>query len=148
MSTRHRKLLSQGNIIPHHNQNPPGVSKFRDFQALALHLHSSSIYKNPDGASQFDHLVSSKIPPPPCRLPPPCNNAVSAKEELDDPFLLAYKECTKSVKNKGINNDVGVVKKSKFLFGRFSCKTIHSCDITDNSFFKLPRDTIHVSTWK
>ncbi|KAA0036397.1 hypothetical protein E5676_scaffold255G003820 [Cucumis melo var. makuwa] len=146
MSTHHRKVLSQGNIIPHH-QNPPGLSKFRDFQALALHLHShsSSTYKNPD-ASQFDHLVSSKIPPPPCRFPP--YNAASAKEELDDPFLVAYKECTKSVKNKGINN-LGVVKKSKFFFGRFSCKTIDSCDITDqNSFFKLPRDTIHVSTWK
>lgn len=139
----HRKVLSQGNVPFSWEESP---FCFRDFQALAL--HSSPL--PPPHISQFD--VVSKIPPPPCRLPPrSVTNAVSAKEE-DDPFLAAYKECTKSAKNgkfvpnTGNKGAVAVVKKSKF-FG-FSCKSIVSCEIRDASFFKLRRDRIHVSTWK
>ncbi|CAK9320486.1 unnamed protein product [Citrullus colocynthis] len=109
-------ILSQGNV-PFSWEESPGLSKFcfRDFQALAL--HSSPL--PPPHISQFD--VVSKIPPPPCRLPPrSVTNAVSAKDE-DDPFLAAYKECTKSAKNgkfvpkTGNKGAVAVVKKSKVL---------------------------------
>ncbi|KAG6604109.1 hypothetical protein SDJN03_04718, partial [Cucurbita argyrosperma subsp. sororia] len=108
----HRKVLSQRNLPFSWEQNP-ARSKFyfRDFQALALQPSPSSTYHR--GDSEFD--VVSKIPPPPYRQQPRSIRNASAKE--DDPFLMAYKECTKSVKNgsfveRGNKGAAAVSKKS------------------------------------
>lgn len=123
----HRKVLSQGNV-PFSWEKKPGVSKSDDMVD-----------------SEYDAV--SKIPLPPCRVQPRYSIGNTSgnggrRWEVEDPFMVAYKECTKSVKNNGKKK-----KKSKLLFG-FSCKSIDSCDIRDHSLFKLPKDTIHLSTWK
>lgn len=128
----HRKVLSHGNV-PFSWEEKPGISK------APLSFNSSSIA----------HDFVSTIPPPPCRRP---NTNPSAKgirpEDDNDPFLAAYRECTKSVKIAKFQRATkgAVVKKSKLF--NFSCKSFDSCDVRDDGFFKLRRDTIHVFSSK
>lgn len=132
----HKKLYSKGNV-PFSWEEKPGISKkicFQDVQPLPLH----SVHED----SEFDDL--GKIPPPPpCRVQPCSLRNASTKGSRceEDPFLEAYKECTKSVKKGKL-----VAKKSK-LFG-FLCKSFDSCEIRDASVFKLGRDSIRVLNWK
>ncbi|KVH98728.1 hypothetical protein Ccrd_023045 [Cynara cardunculus var. scolymus] len=70
-----------------------------------------------------DHHI--RIPLPPCAFPPPSRSS-SRRSKADDPFLIAYKECTKSNK-KGT-----LMRKNSFLA---SCK--HSCSVRDDSIVRV-----------
>ncbi|KAJ7944553.1 SWI/SNF-related matrix-associated actin-dependent regulator of chromatin subfamily A-like protein [Quillaja saponaria] len=172
----HRKVHSQGSI-PFSWEDKPGVSKASSYQiehpieigrtltlnALALKSLSPSSPARPPRPPPESHAANSerttvaawdtKIPLPPCPLQPP-RRSISGKgfKWQEDPFLVAYKECTKSEKNsnkstcdqnkKGVPNS----KPRRRLINKsiFSCKT--SCEIRDDNFLKLsqlpplPRD--------
>lgn len=87
-----------------------------------------------------------KIPPPPCfyQRPPPLKSSSRRgfRKQDDDPFLIAYKECTKtSRKGKflgGLSKDdfgyFGMKKKNNNM-SVFSCK--HSCSVREESVINL-----------
>lgn len=76
-----------------------------------------------------------KIPPPPCRSQPPPRRRTfwKAFRRQHDPFLVAYKECTKT---PALGDKVGVGFNSIAGKSRvsFSCKT--SVDARDDHFLK------------
>lgn len=65
------------------------------------------------------------LPLPPCAFQPPLKSS-SRRSKDDDPFLMAYKECTKSNK-KGT-----LTRKNSFLG---SCK--YTCSVRDDSIVRL-----------
>ncbi|KAJ7966493.1 SWI/SNF-related matrix-associated actin-dependent regulator of chromatin subfamily A-like protein [Quillaja saponaria] len=136
---------SPGNI-PFSWENKPGICKV---------THHGNL-------KERHEFLPEKLPPPPCpsetakisvlvhdiQIPlPPCAFQApyrsSSKKGLkiqEDPFLAAYKECTKSHKSSGkiITNklpkiDVGSgVRKSLFVF---SCK--RSCSVRDDNLVRI-----------
>ncbi|CDP01013.1 unnamed protein product [Coffea canephora] len=146
------KVHSQ-RTVPFSWENKPGVSK--DSKNGLRHHRTSG--------DQGDFPIA-KLPPPPCRPeksrasfhsdlqipPPPCPNfqhplrsssrRISFKKN-DDPFLLAYKECTKSTSknHKGLSGvinriDVGLGLKKNLSV--FSCK--HSGNnVIDDSVVRI-----------
>lgn len=134
------KVHSQRNI-PFSWENEPGVSK------AAAPPH--------DQNHHHEHAAPPKLPPPPCppessrvsyhdlQIPlPPCafqppsrsSSKKGVKKMDDDPFLIAYREVTKSTrKGKGGS----VMKKNMSIF---SCKQ-SSCSVAEDSvvrFSQLP----------
>ncbi|TYG63421.1 hypothetical protein ES288_D06G028800v1 [Gossypium darwinii] len=131
---------SQGNV-PFSWENKPGISK----ETPQL-LQS---FKEGD-----DHYtLQKKLPPPPCRLEsakvpihyidiplPPCVfqpplrtcSKGSGVDDGDDPFLAAYKECTKG-SNKGKKGRGWFVLKKGFF--SFACKG--SCGVRDDSLVRV-----------
>ncbi|PSS30674.1 SWI/SNF-related matrix-associated actin-dependent regulator of chromatin subfamily A-like protein [Actinidia chinensis var. chinensis] len=123
----HRKSNSQGSV-PFSWEDMPGVSK-----AITTHKES-----------QRD-IDLKALNLPPLVLPPPCQTPVqpprrsTSKKALwqeEDPFLVALKECTKSVKNcratncESRNGCVTGFKVSKSKFMNFSC--MRSCEVEDD----------------
>ncbi|GAV69050.1 hypothetical protein CFOL_v3_12551 [Cephalotus follicularis] len=154
----HRKVHSQGSI-PFSWEDKPGVSKIKHKECpidRRLNLTSSHDLDK--------SLVKIPIPLPPCPLQTPQRSS-STKLSLgrrwwrEDPFLAAYKECTKSkmssgklgIESKASNGSL--TRKSKLIF---SCK--NSCDATHDNLVRLtnlsplPKHTIRVPTptthWK
>lgn len=151
----HRKVRSQGSIvIPFSWEHSPGISKAAHQN---LERRSSSLAPSPpptsppsSGSQGLAQARKDKIPPPPgmaaaaaARVP---RRSASLKGFLwreDDPFLTAYKECTKSVDSDESGSDEG--KKSNPVKSRwrnkrmsvFSCKS--SCDVRENSFVRMSR---------
>ncbi|KAK8625912.1 hypothetical protein V6N13_057069 [Hibiscus sabdariffa] len=64
------------------------------------------------------------IPLPPCVFQPPCSRRSLKKTEVD-PFLAAYKECTKSTKKYG------------GLKGFFSFSCTRSCSVRDDNIIRV-----------
>ncbi|KAF8034253.1 hypothetical protein BT93_C0521 [Corymbia citriodora subsp. variegata] len=147
--SQHRKVHSHGSIvIPFSWEHSPGISK-------ATHQNqerrSSSLAWSPppvstlrSGSQGSGQEWKEKIPPPPGMAAAVPKRSASLKVFLwreDDPFLAAYKECTKSADEPG--GDEG--KKSNLVKSRwrkkrmsiFSCKS--SCDVRENSFVSLSR---------
>ncbi|WCJ32097.1 hypothetical protein M5689_013540 [Euphorbia peplus] len=134
--SHHRKVHSQGNI-PFSWEDSPGISK-------AMPQDNFLISDSFSGPIVSDHHEGMKIPPPPpCQSVQPPRRSFSGKGmgwwhlDLEDPFLAAYKECTKNVgklasKDENKKN-VKVRRRSKFMM--FSCK--NSCDVKDDSLVKL-----------
>ncbi|KAK1437107.1 hypothetical protein QVD17_02892 [Tagetes erecta] len=126
----------QGNV-PFSWENKPGVRKGDNRENLAKEGWRKVVQD--ESAAK-----AGRLPPPPCEnsnkttchdlgLPlPPCvfqpnlRSGSRRSKDGDDPFLMAYKECTKS-KKKG-----GLVKKKYFLG---SCK--HSCSVRDDSIVRV-----------
>ncbi|PHT50982.1 hypothetical protein CQW23_10729 [Capsicum baccatum] len=117
MSTNN-KVHSKGNV-PFSWEKKPGVSKITPTK----------------GCDSGD--FSTKLPPPPCafQLPRPplwrsSSRRICRKQDYDDPFDMAIKECTKSSR-KG-KDDFGFErKKKKNSMSSFSCKK--SCSVVENS---------------
>lgn len=148
MSHSHRKVHSQGNI-PFSWEDTPGVSKsMPQHDSLIDPTRRSSISNFPNFDS-FSGLMALKCedikipPPPPCQNLQPPRRSISGKgigrwQWQEDPFLAAYKECTKSScngkldANENKKKNVRARKNYKFMF---SCR--NSCDVEDGSFVKL-----------
>ncbi|KAF4375181.1 hypothetical protein F8388_017327 [Cannabis sativa] len=137
----HRKVYSQGSI-PFSWEDKPGISKVAQqnprVQALDL---TSSPSPSPSISNTNNDLVKLKIPLPPCPTPsqpPSRSNSAKGLKWQEDPFLLAYKECTKPQK-KGNNKKASKVRKTMFMY--FSCKS--SCDVRNENFVKLPTLPTH-----
>ncbi|KAI3736514.1 hypothetical protein L2E82_26322 [Cichorium intybus] len=65
------------------------------------------------------------LPLPPCTFQPPLRS-LSRRSKDDDPFLMAYKECTKS-------NKKGTLMRTNSFLG--SCK--YSCSVRDDSIVRV-----------
>ncbi|KAJ9170533.1 hypothetical protein P3X46_018634 [Hevea brasiliensis] len=149
----HRKVYSQGSI-PFSWEDMPGVSK-AIHQDTGLHVLNLSSSSSPNTTSSIPHdsdtsslKVSSahqdkKIPLPPCQnlqLPPGRSTSAKVGSWQEDPFIAAYKECTKNVRNgnkpqpsekkKNVTGSKG--RKSRLIL---SCK--NSCDVTDDNLVRL-----------
>ncbi|KAB2036858.1 hypothetical protein E1A91_D03G032500v1 [Gossypium mustelinum] len=130
----HRKVHSQGNI-PFSWEDKPGVSKPSKVTHYGCPI-DGGLYG--DGGLLTDIAVRDNNevpPPPPCsiRLPPPrrSTSLKGLRWWLDDPFLAAYKECTKSGEIKTGGSKLPVRKKK---IG-FSCK--NACDVRDDNLARL-----------
>lgn len=170
----HRRVYSQGSI-PFSWEHKPGISKVTNPDCLiidgtnlqVLNLKPSSLQPPslPSNSRKLDATTDRKIPLPPCPLSSqPPRRSTSSKDNRwqDDPFLVAYKECTKTVKSgddgklpsdqDGGKNSFAIVSKGSRKKSRslFLCK--NSCDARDDNFIKmsnlppLPRKKIH-SLW-
>ncbi|THU74152.1 hypothetical protein C4D60_Mb04t30330 [Musa balbisiana] len=85
--------------IPFSWENQPGISK------ITPHAEQSSAQKHvrlPPPPCQSDSPKLSAhgiyVPLPPCAFQPPPRQILTKKEEGEDPFLAAYRECTRSRK--------------------------------------------------
>lgn len=124
--------------IPFSWENKPGVSKSTppDSPAEAARFMEKLPPPpcQPEKASLHQDL---KIPLPPCVFQSPLRSSFRrGLRKEDDPFLLAYQECTKSTKKGKANRDevdFGILKKSSMSF--FSCK--HSCSVRDDSIVRI-----------
>ncbi|CAA3007005.1 Hypothetical predicted protein [Olea europaea subsp. europaea] len=153
-----KKVHSQGNV-PFSWENKPGVRKITP-QEYDIHNH--------------DHCFAPpKLPPPPCppengrvsfhdmQIPlPPCAfqqlsrcSSRNSLEKFDDPFLIAYKECTKSTRKgkttscAGREDDkgFGLIKKNVSVSGSvFSCKK--SCSVREDSIVRLSQLSVSRSS--
>ncbi|KAI3465237.1 hypothetical protein Pfo_021900 [Paulownia fortunei] len=137
------KVHSQGNV-PFSWENKPGVSKSAAAVAARQdHHHHLAQPKLPPPPCPPDNARVSfhdlQIPLPPCAFQPPSrSSSKKGLKKIDDPFLIAYKEVTKSTKkgkslgaNKG-DQGLGVMKNMSI----FSCKQ-SSCSVTEDSVVKL-----------
>ncbi|KAK8973879.1 hypothetical protein V6N11_013036 [Hibiscus sabdariffa] len=130
----HRKVHSQGSV-PFSWEYKPGVSKSSNLSHYDQYSiptdgpPSTSIVG--DSSSNVMVRDNNKVPPPPpcsIRLPPKRSTSLKGLRWWpDDPFLAAYKECTKS--NGGSKLPVRIKKIS------FSCKK--SCDVRDDNLVRL-----------
>ncbi|KAH6764904.1 hypothetical protein C2S51_016153 [Perilla frutescens var. frutescens] len=140
------KVHSQRNI-PFSWENEPGVSK----AAPPQHHHRDVVLppKLPPPPCPAENSRVSyhdmNIPLPPCAFQPP-SRSFSKKgiKKIDDPFLIAYREVTKSIrKGKGVGANkedqrFGVIMKKNMSI--FSCKQ-SSCSVVEDSvvrFSQLP----------
>ncbi|KAA8522576.1 hypothetical protein F0562_013063 [Nyssa sinensis] len=140
----YRKVHLQGNV-PFSWEDIPGVPKVIQ-QECPTDMRLNALILSPEPKSSPSHsddcpLMMShdqKIPPPPCPFQPLLRRSSRTKGlgQQDDPFLAAFRECTKSVasgKMPGESKNIGVVskvRKSKFIF---SCK--QSSDVEDEDPF-------------
>ncbi|PRQ48259.1 hypothetical protein RchiOBHm_Chr2g0108721 [Rosa chinensis] len=174
----HRKVHSQGNI-PFAWEAKPGVSKVTNkadfptetgFPALSSKLSQPPLANDvseDSGEKPVKGLDQNdiKIPLPPCLLKVPSRSAsgkgLKWQAAEEDPFLLAFKVCTRTtsttsavnsspgnkfVAQKNKRGSVGLIgSKLKSKYSVFSCK--NSCEVKDGSFVKLPpvpRDRIRL----
>ncbi|XP_021285055.1 uncharacterized protein LOC110417148 [Herrania umbratica] len=125
---------SQGNV-PFSWENKPGVCKLTSQEGSKedyfLQKLPSPPYP-PESARILIHGV--KIPPPPCAFQHPFKTSRRGLRKSDDPFLAAYKECTKSTsKGKLAKSDGGSgLKKGMF---NFSCK--RSCSVRNDNLVRI-----------
>lgn len=150
----HRKVHSQGSI-PFSWEDKPGICKVNTecptdirVRLHALKLKSSQSPATPRiSDSTTTAKVSAqdiKIPLPPCPRLQPLRRSSSVKGNRwqEDPFLVAYRECTKSpVESSKVPSASKKVVESRLRKTKsiFSCK--NSCEIQEDNtlkFFKLP----------
>ncbi|XWS41739.1 hypothetical protein CRYUN_Cryun17cG0108900 [Craigia yunnanensis] len=142
-----RKVHSQG-YIPFSWEDKPGVSKSKithndqcpiDIGAYAL----NQTLPPPDAGGLSTKIVvhDKKIPPPPpcsIQLPPKRSTSVKGlRWRQEDPFLAAYKECTKSGGNGKLSSEGRKNGGSKLVRKKeitFSCK--NSSDVTDDNLVR------------
>lgn len=122
-----RKVHSQRNI-PFSWENEPGVSK------AAAPPHAPPKLPPPPCPPESSRVSyhDLQIPLPPCAFQPPSRSSSKkgVKKMDDDPFLIAYREVTKSTrKGKGGS----VTKKNLSIF---SCKQ-SSCSVAEDSVVRF-----------
>ncbi|XVE82964.1 hypothetical protein DITRI_Ditri16bG0047700 [Diplodiscus trichospermus] len=144
----HRKDHSLGNI-PFSWEDKPGLSK----SSKVTHFDEGLYTLNQELPPSDSDIPSTEIlvqhqkvpPPPPCsiQLPPKRSTSVKSLKSWrwqEDPFLAAYKVCTKSGGNDKLSSEGMKSGCSKFLVRKkkirfFSCKK--SSDVRDNNLLKL-----------
>ncbi|KAK3231189.1 hypothetical protein Dsin_003070 [Dipteronia sinensis] len=130
-------------------ENEPGVSKTLNQGSPNDGRYPLKLLPPPPCLKSENARVSvhhdMKIPLPPSRSF--SRKSSSRKEQLEDPFMVALKECTKSNTQKGHKSyeknghvvSAWLKKKQKGFFN-FSCK--HSCSVVDDKFvnknYQLP----------
>ncbi|KAF9678161.1 hypothetical protein SADUNF_Sadunf07G0006100 [Salix dunnii] len=148
----HRKIYSQGSI-PFSWEDSPGISKFIHTVDIGLNpvSISSPILIPHDSDTSCKVILGShgmKIPLPPrasANIEPPrrSKSLKGFRWWQEDPFLAAYKECTKDARNGRLSSESKKQRKSRLIF---SCK--NSCDVQDDNlvmlanFPAIPRDRV------
>ncbi|KAJ0039859.1 hypothetical protein Pint_27851 [Pistacia integerrima] len=128
----HRKVHSQGSV-PFSWEDKPGVSRISredcssDKGLHAFHLASSTSLAPADSNTCNPSVTDIKIPLPPC----PSQQLGLIGWWQEDPFLAAYKECTKNARRSSVGSKLPR-KKSKFIF---SCK--NSCEVREDNLVRL-----------
>ncbi|RDX89438.1 hypothetical protein CR513_28832, partial [Mucuna pruriens] len=147
----HRKSHSHGSI-PFSWEDKPGVCKTPNNECplnigsslQGINQNSSSTLPPPPPANSSRRMLEiqdKKIPLPPCLLQPP-RRSTSEKEKgfrwQEDPFLVAYNECTKTEKICKVSrkSKKGVVG-SNFSLSKsiFSCRGTN--DVRDDIYVKM-----------
>ncbi|KAL3514363.1 hypothetical protein ACH5RR_027080 [Cinchona calisaya] len=139
------KVHSQG-TVPFSWENKPGLRKYSkddhyhgDFPIIKL---PPSPCPPENSRASFHHNM--QIPPPPClnfQHQQRRSSRRSSKKKYDDPFLIAYKECTKTTRKDDHKWSSGVISRVDGVFGLknnlsiFSCK--HSNNVIDDSIFRV-----------
>ncbi|XP_039009757.1 uncharacterized protein LOC120138323 [Hibiscus syriacus] len=119
--------------VPFSWENKPGICK--ETGQLQVFEEDCSLQKLPPPPCRSESgnisMHDIEIPLPPCVFQPPLRTSSgrSLKKTENDPFLAAYKECTKSTK-KGKKDGSGL----KRLFS-FSCK--RSCSVRDDNIVRV-----------
>ncbi|KAL2322871.1 hypothetical protein Fmac_027250 [Flemingia macrophylla] len=149
----HRKSHSHGSI-PFSWEDKPGVCKTPNECPLNIGSQQGITQKSsstllpppplvdPSHLSNSRRMLDKKIPLPPCLLQPP-RRSTSEKDKgfrwQEDPFLVAYKECTKSEKNYKVprKNKRGVGSNFSLSKSIFSCRSAN--DVQDDIYVKLSR---------
>ncbi|XVE95061.1 hypothetical protein REPUB_Repub02eG0064000 [Reevesia pubescens] len=126
------KVHSQGNV-PFSWENNPGVCKETSQEGSEEDYFLQKLPPPPcppESARMSIHDI--KIPPPPCAFHPPSRTSSRRGLKIsDDPFLAAYKECTKSTR-KGKKDEGSGLKKGMF---NFSCKK--SCSVRNDNLVRI-----------
>ncbi|KAJ4848789.1 hypothetical protein Tsubulata_025773 [Turnera subulata] len=142
------KIHSRGNV-PFSWENKPGVSKVVDHHDQLLDDHQEKLIMKlpPPPCPVESPRVSAydiQIPLPPCTFqstPTRSSSRKGLKYKQDDPFMAAFKECTKSTtttttakrSDKWSKSVLGLSKKGMFI--NFSCK--QSCSVRIDNFVKV-----------
>ncbi|KAL3505039.1 hypothetical protein ACH5RR_034880 [Cinchona calisaya] len=136
------KVHSQRSV-PFSWENKPGVSK--DYVDRGGDFPAIKVSPPPENSrASFHHDL--QIPPPPCpnfQQPLRSSSRRINFKKNDDPFLIAYKEVTKSTEkddhkwsggviSRGDHGGFGLMKKN---FSLFSCK--HSSNVIDDSIVRV-----------
>ncbi|KAK8673906.1 hypothetical protein V6N13_112215 [Hibiscus sabdariffa] len=131
----HKKVHSQGNV-PFSWEAKPGVSK----SSKAIHcdhrycpVDVGSYALTGGGSSKFS-VHEKKVPPPP-PFPKRSTSVKGSGWWVQDPFLAAYKECTKSGGNGKLSSENGSSKLARKKKKGFSCK--ESSDVRDDNLVRL-----------
>ncbi|XP_058728709.1 uncharacterized protein LOC131600588 [Vicia villosa] len=127
-------------------EKKPGISK----ESFSTHGENMIIQREKDLKAKLPPPPSSldgsstprnlghdfQIPLPPCAFQPPYYRTCSKKGLDDDPFLAAYKECTKSKKSGKRDKKLSKGGGSFCVFRSFfSCK--RSCHVYDNNLGRI-----------
>ncbi|KAI4337081.1 hypothetical protein L6164_015536 [Bauhinia variegata] len=133
--------------IPFQWEKKPGVCRVKDGEDLAG--EQGLVPKLPpppcttDGTSRNSIVADLQIPLPPCSFQPPYYRTSSKRGLIwvqdDDPFLTAYKECTKTIKNGDYNKNSsktgGIQSTLRKGLLIFSCK--RSGAVRDNNVVRI-----------
>lgn len=124
--------------IPFSWENKPGASKVTQQECPTKGDFVLKLPPPPCPSSETattNSVHDFQIPLPPCAFHPPSRNSSrKGLRKQEDPFLAAYKECTKSIRNgKSVKNDVGFGFRKNML--DFSCK--RSCSVQDDSLVRI-----------
>ncbi|XVE55718.1 hypothetical protein DITRI_Ditri03aG0180600 [Diplodiscus trichospermus] len=125
------RVHSQGNV-PFSWENRPGVCKETATQEGSNYFVQKQLEPFPcPPESAIISIDDIKIPPPPhCAFHPPSRTSSGrGLKKSDDPFLAAYKECTKSSNKKD-----GGSGSMKGLFN-FSCKAF--CSVRNDNLVRI-----------
>ncbi|GJU62487.1 hypothetical protein Tco_1244322 [Tanacetum coccineum] len=109
--------MESRSVVVHDN------SHTKDEMRVSLHRNSSTKEGNTN-KTIISHDIG--LPLPPCAFHQPSLKSSSRRIKDDDPFLMAYKECTKS-------NKKGTLTRKNSLLG--SCKL--SCSVRDDSIVRV-----------
>ncbi|KAJ0086508.1 hypothetical protein Patl1_08784 [Pistacia atlantica] len=134
---RMNKVHSQGRSVPFSWENEPGVSKVitneeQQWRSLSLRLPPPPCPK--DSARFTVHDI--QIPLPPCAFQPPSRS--SSKKGLDqDPFFVAFKECTKTSTTTTKSKLLPKLISSNRKRGIFNFFCTRSCSVIDDNLMKI-----------
>ncbi|MCD9645101.1 hypothetical protein HAX54_033777, partial [Datura stramonium] len=116
--TTNNKVHFKGNV-PFSWEKKPGVSKITPTKNCATGEYSPKVLPPPPCKSKVAPLHHLQIPLPPCTSQPPApplsrsssRRIFKKQDNHDDPFYIAYKECTKS--SRKCKDDFGFEMKNK-----------------------------------
>ncbi|KAL8494604.1 hypothetical protein ACS0TY_025441 [Phlomoides rotata] len=131
------KIHSQRNHIPFSWENEPGVSKAAAPPQDHHHRRPLPPPPCPPENTRVSFHHDLQIPLPPCAFQPPARSGSKklGLKKIDDPFLIAYKEVTKSTKKgKNLGDHKTVMKKNMSIF---SCKNSSSCSVVEDGVVGL-----------
>lgn len=142
----HRKSQSYGSI-PFSWEDKPGICKTPNNECPANNQKPSSKLpltnlENNISKKNILEFHDKKIPLPPCQTQPHIrSNSGKGFKFHEDPFLVAYKECTKNEKSCKMQSknkkSVGFNFCSRRSYCIFSCRS--SIDVNDDNYLKLSK---------
>ncbi|MBA0595591.1 hypothetical protein Gorai_012457 [Gossypium raimondii] len=121
------KAQSRGNV-PFSWENKPGIRKETCQEGKEHHYFMRKLTPPPFPPQSVGMSIEGiKISPPP---PPPSRRL----KKSDDPFLAAYKECTRSTSKGKLAKRDSMSSLKKGIFN-FSCK--QSCSVENNNLVRV-----------